>query len=858
MICRQCFSFPFNHNNKTAEEEVQDLINSITPSCHVHLLHDDLNLPGPILHPMSIWGLKINGTVDKKLDNDHRCRFRRLDVTRVKGIQCVYSVLFLANQTQLFRKKLYKTSKKMYYRNGVISFSFHSVQNCFWADYSIPIPNTKSPSRRLPSSSSYIVFFTPLTKSQWMQMLHSDKDVLTSCPKTGLRFFPTPSKKTEGYFHCSFCTESTPLLVPMSKEDQSNILRFNDFSLRNQYKLWKVSEEIDSLTHDFFTNEEKSKLLAQTREFDSPRLFRLHGLLKDPTSTKRSLDLMILHKLTGKLNATIVLCRFGESVINEFCDRPSLDQSMRRSSIYMSYNKKLTLTDFTDTDVVKGLMKTLRSSTVVLGIHGYKFLTCYHVPSITFRFYVDPFQPELWITFAFTSLVIAVLLHIFVLKYHKSEILHAFHPYFFMLSTITDDSCGMPSTLARQTVVRIGLGPWFLMTVVLVNAYLGLVITGLTSPFPLESVKSFADLTKMHFSPKEIARGLIWSRNYADDLDAFIQAEKECFFDIPKTREFDPEVDFQIYSSLNEMEIIPLWNEISEKYTELNVSAKESFEQVLKSIQAFEKFLVGFAHKKTQLEYFLSAFIDEGTTSLSVDLRRELIAKNNPIYSLEDAVILNLYVPSHIFVPPSYRDNNVNYWNYSFASAVEEELVKCGRTAYADLRSVLEMEHKYLSDRYSGIEFFISEDEIGKEMDSWLFPGMHDGAPLVRAMKALVYTGIYRKLEEYFTKERFVDRKGYSDRLKWKTAEGPTAVSLAGSIQTAFFIFVSAVTICLLALLSEIVWSNRSHISSLIAIIIANICLMMRKGRNDWLILRKGPRRLYAGLPMLKQLQGSS
>jgi hypothetical protein len=826
LICRQCFSFEMN--DKIAEE-VQDLINSITP-CHVHLIHDDLNLPGPISNPsVTIW--RLNKT--DKLYKTKRCRFRRLDVTQVKGIHCVYAVIFLANQT-----KLSKPTNNKRRRNGVVSFSFYSVQNCFWHDYSIPIPNTKSPSRRLPSSSSYIVFFTPLQTFQWIQMLHSDKDVLASCPKTGLRLFNTSSstslqaKKTEGYFQCSFCTESTPLLVPMKEEDQSNIVRFKDFSRRMQYKLWKVSDEINSVAHDFFTNEENNKLLFETREFDIPRLL-LHGLIKDPTSAKLSLDLMVLHKLADTLNATILLCRYSQSA-NTFCDRPSLDQSMHRSIIYTSNNKKLA---FTDNEDIDALTETLRSSSVVLRIEGFKFLTCYHVPLISFRFYVDPFQPDLWITFAFTSFVIAVLLHIFVLKYHKSQS-GRFHPYFFMLSTITDDSCGMPTTLATQTVIRISLGPWFLMTVVLVNAYLGLVITGLTSPFPLESVKSFRELTKMHFSPKEIARGLIWSRNYLEDLPVFVQAEKDNFFDIPKTREFNPELDFQIYSSLNEMDI-PRFHATSQQYTEF-ISAKESVERSFKAFQAFGKFVGDFSNKKSKLEYFFSAFIDE--VSLSVDLRRELIAKNNPIHSFEDSIILNLYVPSHVFVPPSYSNGN---WNYPFASAVEVELVKCGRSAYADLKSVVEMEHKYLSDRYSWIEFFISEDEIGKEMDSWLFPGMHDGAPLVRAMKAFVYSGIYRKLEEYFMKEGFVERKEYtvnSDRFKGKTTEGPTAISLTGSIQTAFFIFASAVTICLLALLFETILFHRNQFRSLIAIIIVSIRSLMREGTNYWLLLINGRR----------------
>jgi hypothetical protein len=46
--------------------------------------------------------------------------------------------------------------------------------------------------------------------------------------------------------------------------------------------------------------------------------------------------------------------------------------------------------------------------------------------------------------------------------------------------------------------------------------------------------------------------------------------------------------------------------------------------------------------------------------------------------------------------------------------------------------------------------FCISKDGIAKEMDSWIFPGMHDKAPTVEDMKGLLVTGINRKLKEYF------------------------------------------------------------------------------------------------------------
>jgi hypothetical protein len=94
--------------------------------------------------------------------------------------------------------------------------------------------------------------------------------------------------------------------------------------------------------------------------------------------------------------------------------------------------------------------------------------------------------------------------------------------------------------------------------------------------------------------------------------------------------------------------------------------------------------------------------------NLSIELRRDLL-NNTTILTLEDAILLNLIVPEHMLIPTSYTNGK---WNYSFASAVEEELVTCGRSAYADTKSVVDMEHRYLAKQYPWIKLSLSKEEI--------------------------------------------------------------------------------------------------------------------------------------------------
>jgi hypothetical protein len=382
-----------------------------------------------------------------------------------------------------------------------------------------------------------------------------------------------------------------------------------------------------------------------------------------------------------------------------------------------------------------------------------------------------------------------------------------FSPYMFILSTITDDNCAMPGGLAREPVIRIALGPWFLMTVVMVNAYIGLVITGLTSPLPTESVDSFSKLTKMHFNLEQIARSLIWSRNahvYDPTIKMMNIMDEERLFASNRTREFNPEIDFKIYSSRNQVV-----DEIYLKYLRTIFSdPQQARDWTYQNAQTFAFVLLNRFTIFRESESILYQQIKN--RNLSIELRKELLTNATiPIPTMEDAILLNLVVPVHMSVPTSYL---IGKWNFSYASAVEEEIIKCGRSAYATIRSVVELEHKYLTKHYPRIKFFISKEEIYKEMYSWMFRGMDDKVPIFQGMKALLVTGIYRKLEEYFMKGAFFDRELYTTSSEYsnlKSRQGKSALSLADSIQTAFFLFGLAVSVSLLTLACEWFWCNK-------------------------------------------------
>jgi hypothetical protein len=63
------------------------------------------------------------------------------------------------------------------------------------------------------------------------------------------------------------------------------------------------------------------------------------------------------------------------------------------------------------------------------------------------------------------------------------------------------------------------------------------------------------------------------------------------------------------------------------------------------------------------------------------------LQSKTPLYLF--STFLNMCVPTL---------DMIGHRNYSFASAVEEEMIECKRSAHADFRLVVEMEYRHLSE----------------------------------------------------------------------------------------------------------------------------------------------------------------
>lgn len=94
--------------------------------------------------------------------------------------------------------------------------------------------------------------------------------------------------------------------------------------------------------------------------------------------------------------------------------------------------------------------------TIISRIEAWNFLTCYTESELSFRFYTNPFDLEVWL-FVFVALTIfTILTDIFVRRSLKLVVKSSL---FFFIGAFLEETSSIPSKLERHSVFRLGVGP---------------------------------------------------------------------------------------------------------------------------------------------------------------------------------------------------------------------------------------------------------------------------------------------------------------------------------------------------------------------------------------------------------------
>jgi len=175
--------------------------------------------------------------------------------------------------------------------------------------------------------------------------------------------------------------------------------------------------------------------------------------------------------------------------------------------------------------------------------------------------------------------------------------------------------------------------------------------------------------------------------------------------------------------------------------------------------------------------------------------------------------IFNLIYPTHNGIPTEALNlilydrattqcvlHDIN----AFENIVEKELVKCGRTAFVDEHDKILLEIEYLKRKYPKLKFIISET-FWPLKRLWVFYSEISNPPMYRDIKALISSGIYYRVLQYFESQKFIERNSAKEksRANITTSTDPNLLKLTGRIVTLFVLFLLSLLATVLVCFSE-------------------------------------------------------
>jgi len=271
------------------------------------------------------------------------------------------------------------------------------------------------------------------------------------------------------HFTCRSCLLNSPYII-------SNI-HFSLKSLKNFAKFLKTANEKNFIFHG------QRKLIQSILKLPNPKQVHSVGISKLVIKSSQSsdflrgqLDIFMLLTLSEMRNFSIEFCDYHEPCIREYVTRLFLSETSDRDFSYIAYPD--------------------RGEVLLLEDIVHYFLTCYSVPIVSVKFFISPFQPGLWICFILSAIAVTFAWCLISrLNKRKQKYSNSFSMTLLMISSVNEDSCGSPRWLDKKLSFRISFVGWFLAMIVVVNGYIGVLISGLTLPFDMETVNHFSNLS---------------------------------------------------------------------------------------------------------------------------------------------------------------------------------------------------------------------------------------------------------------------------------------------------------------------------------------------------------------------------
>jgi len=466
---------------------LKSIINSQT-SCHVHFYNKEkVRIDGEIKPPITI--------------DSHKVKSISIPLTQVKPLKCVI----------LLASKFVKEDVN----RAIDKFADDVFRTPFLQDKESNTDIFKS---------SAVLFAVNFSKHRMLHTISNWRKISKLFRLVGLVHFVESTKNrkpyTNSYIVCRYMGEKVSPLFHVGFMKLMSItvgLQGLDSYFGSYFFMKNAPAEVLPFKSGNYIRRKKGPVQTAKSIFPHLQL--------SATSIKALTEISILEDLLEPMNATILYSSFGYNNL-------LLDLEISYMEIKIS----------DDGPVIQDFIKrqALYFSLPVSSV-SQSFLTCYHFPVIKYDFYITPFQPDVWMSFLAFFFFMCLALNFLIVYEFGREQFSGFSSFLFVLSTITDDSCGMPEKLRRNWKIRSLFAPWFLISVIFVNCYISLAISSITTPFKLQSIDFFQNLTRMHYNHDEITRGCLWLKTSFANLGDLFPISP---------RQLDLSNEFRIFSSL--------------------------------------------------------------------------------------------------------------------------------------------------------------------------------------------------------------------------------------------------------------------------------------------------------------------
>lgn len=420
---------------------------------------------------------------------------------------------------------------------------------------------------------------------------------------------------------------------------------------------------------------------------------------------------------------------------------------------------------------------------------GYQYLTCYREHYITFDLFITPFKPSLWVTLVTTLTLITLITTGYV--YWKKI---SFVPWLFLLATMFEDG-HLPWIARGNLYLRLALGSWCIMSVILTNCYNGIMISELNSPLKATRPSLF--------------KHLLCGRMGASDISKFIQSYsaqriRHTNYTAVKNRISKYGYDRVAYYMLHLEKL-----ELNYVYLMLGHSLPiHQFSNPIPSNKCFDLislpqgYVSGYPRHPEFLVYLHHTLRD-----------RLVVAWRSNSVDEKILSIFNLFDPRHSHYPKGFQYSNKNQTLAQLRTSVESELVECRKSVFISKSDLIATEFQFLERHYPTRKFYRGKEILETMPSGWCF--YYSGFSKVpKYFNDVVESGIFRRLRE----EEMYRRRLFRKPVRQAKIEPP--VGLGGAILTVFIIRGIACSGACVVFLIEI----RYKIYVLIAKILQFIC----------------------------------